>query len=86
MVIFISRRKRMSGTCRDKVYAQADAQHREAIALENEQRQILAAAQSEQIIGLIQQNTQLTQLVKDLSQRIETLTVELHTRIMQQQK
>lgn len=71
---------------RDKVYAQADAQHREALALENEQRQILAAAQSEQIIELIQQNTQLTQLVKDLSQRIETLTMELHIRIVQHQK
>lgn len=68
---------------RDKVYAEADAQHREAIAMANEQRQMQASEQAEQIMTLLQQNTQLTELVKELSQRIELLTLDLHTRIVQ---
>jgi len=63
---------------RDKAHADADAQHREAIALAAEQRQTLAAQQSEQLIELLKQNTQLTELVKELSQRIETLTIDMH--------
>jgi uncharacterized membrane protein len=63
---------------RDKAHADADAQHREAIASAAEQRQMLAAQQSEQIMVLLGQNTQLTELVRDLSQRIETLTIEMH--------
>ena len=68
---------------RDKAHADADAQHREALAMAAEQRQTLAAQQSEQVLELLQQNTQLTELVKDLSQRIETLTVEMHGRVFQ---
>ena len=63
---------------RDKAHADADAQHREALATAAEQRQIVAAQQSGQIMELLQQNTELTELVKGLSQRIETLTVEMH--------
>ena len=63
---------------RDKAHADADAQHREALASAAEQRQMLAAQQSEQIMVLLGQNTQLTELVRDLSQRIETLTIEMH--------
>jgi hypothetical protein len=33
--------------------------------------------------ALLQQNTQLTELVKDLSQRIEVLTVEMHSKVVQ---
>ncbi len=68
---------------RDKAHADADAQHREALALAAEQRQTLAAQQSRQVFELLQQNTQLTELVKDLSQRIETLTVEMHKKVIQ---
>ena len=68
---------------RDKVYTEADAQHREAIAQANEQRQMLAAEQAGQIMELIQQNTKLTELVKDLSQHIEALTRDVHTKIVQ---
>lgn len=66
---------------RDKALTDADAQHREALATAAEQRQLLAAQQTEQIRGLLEQNTQLTELVKDLSQRIETLTVEIHATV-----
>lgn len=68
---------------RDKAHADSDAQHREALALAAQQRQELAAQQSSQIMELLQQNTQLTELVKELSQRIETLTKEMHGKVVQ---
>src|SRR5476651_720558 len=68
---------------RDKVHADADAQHREAIAMATEQRQTLASQQAGQMMELLQQNTQLTEIVKDLSQRIEALTVEMHSKVVQ---
>ncbi len=66
---------------RDKAHADADAQHREDLAQAAQQRQALAAVQSEQILELIRQNTELTQLTKALSERIETLTAEVHRRL-----
>ena len=68
---------------RDKAHADADAQHREALALAAEQRQTLAAQQSGQIMVLLQQNTQLTEVVKELSQRIEVLTTDMHNVVIQ---
>ena len=68
---------------RDKAHADADAQHREALAVAAEQRQMLAADQADKLLALVQQNTELTELVKDLSQRIETLTVEMHSIVFQ---
>ncbi|MEI8185249.1 MAG: DUF1003 domain-containing protein [Chlorobiaceae bacterium] len=68
---------------RDKVHADADAQHREALALASEQRQTYAVHQSEQLLILLQQNTQLTELVKELSQRIEALTSDMHSKVIQ---
>ena len=67
---------------RDKAHAEADAQHREAIAIENAQRLALAAQQTTQLLELMRQNTQLTELTKDLSQRIETLTAEMHQKLV----
>ncbi len=71
---------------RDKAHADADAQHREALALAAEQRQELAEKQSEQLMELLQQNTQLTEMIKELSQRIEVLTVEMHSKVVQSVK
>jgi len=68
---------------RDKAHADADAQHREALASAAEQRQMLAAQQSEKIMALLQQNTELTELVRDLTQRIETLTLDVHSKVFQ---
>jgi uncharacterized membrane protein len=68
---------------RDKAHADADARHREALAMAAEQRQTLAAQQSSQIMELLQQNTQLTKLVKELSQSIEKLTIEMHGKVVQ---
>jgi uncharacterized membrane protein len=65
---------------RDKAHTEADAQHREALAMANEERQALAAQQRAQLLELMHQNTELTQLTKDLSERIEALTAEIHHR------
>jgi uncharacterized membrane protein len=67
---------------RDKVHAEADAQHREALAQTSEQHQISAAQQTAQLVELVQQNTHLTELIRDLSQRIETLTTEMHSQVV----
>ena len=63
---------------RDKALAEADAQHRETLALAAEQRQQHLAEQDAQLLALLRQNTELTQLTHQLSQRIETLTVAVH--------
>lgn len=68
---------------RDKAHADADARHREDIALANEQRLVEAAKQTAQLVALLEQNTKLTELTNELSQRIEALTRELHGKLMQ---
>lgn len=50
---------------RDKANADADAQHREDLAM--------------QMMALLEQNTRLTELTKAMSERIETLTSEMHS-------
>lgn len=67
---------------RDKAHAQADAQHREAIAKASEEREKLAAIQTAHLVELLKQNTKLTEMTQQLSQRIETLTIELHDKIL----
>jgi uncharacterized membrane protein len=68
---------------RDKAHAEADAQHREDLALAAAQRQALAAKETEQLLVLMRQNTELTGLVRELSQRIEAMTVEMHQKVIQ---
>ncbi len=68
---------------RDKVHADADAQHREALSAADEHRQAFAAQQTAQVLHLLEQNTQLTELVQQLTERVETLTVEIHRAIVQ---
>jgi uncharacterized membrane protein len=69
---------------RDKVHAEADALHREALAEINEKRQVLAAQQTTQLVELLQQNTRLTELTTELSKRIEALTLEMHGKVLQE--
>ncbi len=52
---------------RDRAWTEADAAHREDI--------------SDAILVLLRQNTELTQQVHDLTERIELLTREVHTRV-----
>jgi uncharacterized membrane protein len=67
---------------RDKVHAEADAQHREALAMASDQRLALAQQNTEKLMELLQQNTQLTEITQQLSQRIEKLTLEMHGKIL----
>lgn len=66
---------------RDKILAEADAQHREDLAMASEQRMALSMQCTEQMLKLLHQNTQLTEFTKQLSERIETLTTEIHKRM-----
>jgi uncharacterized membrane protein len=67
---------------RDKAMAMADAQHREEIARTSEERQRSTAEQAVLLTRMLEQNTQLTQTAKELAERIESLTVELHNHIV----
>ena len=48
----------------------------------SEQRETYASQQNEQLLALLQQNTKLTELVKELSQRIEVLTSDMHDKVV----
>ncbi|MBI3767844.1 MAG: DUF1003 domain-containing protein [Deltaproteobacteria bacterium] len=63
---------------RDKALSDADVQHREALAAASAERQQLASHQSAQILELLEQNTSLTKMTQELSQRIENLTAQIH--------
>lgn len=67
---------------RDKAQSDADAQHREALAVANSERQAEAAKNTAQLMELLEQNTRLTQMTKTLSERIENLTTELHQHLV----
>ena len=67
---------------RDKTLADADAQHREALAQASLERQALAEKQSAQMLDLLQQNTKLTQITQELSRTIKELTDEIHRKVI----
>ena len=67
---------------RDKALADADAQHREALALASKQREEHAAEQTGLLLELMRQNTELTETTRSLSLRIQTLTEEVHRHII----
>lgn len=56
--------------------AEADAKHREALA-------VIATQDAQLMLTLLRQNTDLTTLTNTLAARIETLTVELHRHMLQ---
>ena len=67
---------------RDKALADADAQHREAIAKSAEERQLQMAEHTAQMATLLKQNTELTEITRQLRQRIEALTIEMHAKVL----
>jgi len=67
---------------RDKAHALADAEHREALYLANEERQAIAEKQTALLLDMMQQNTQLTATIKTLTERVESLTQEVHKKVM----
>ena len=67
---------------RDKAHSEADAQHREALATASQERLDLAANQTSLLLELLKQNTALTEMSLKLSERVETLTSQLHGHLM----
>jgi len=67
---------------RDKAKSDADAQHREALATANSERQAEAAKNSAQLLELLEQNTRLTEMTKALTERIDSLTTEMHQHLV----
>lgn len=70
----------------DKAHADADAQHREALAKASQERLDVAAGHTTLLLELLQQNTELTQLSVKLSERIETLTAQVHNHLLAHEK
>ena len=71
---------------RDKANAEADALHREELAALSEHRQTLMSEQSTQLLALMEQNNQLTELSNEISKRIESLTAEVHQNLIEANK
>jgi uncharacterized membrane protein len=67
---------------RDKALSDADARHREDLAQAHLDRQAIATRQSAQIFELLEQNTRLTEVTQELSERIEKLTAEIHRKLV----
>jgi uncharacterized membrane protein len=67
---------------RDKAHAIADAQHREDLHRASEERETVAAKQTALLLEMMHQNTQITETVKSLTERVEALTSEVHKQIV----
>jgi len=67
---------------RDAAHALADAEHREALHSASEERAALAANQTTLLVEMLRQNTQLTEAVKALTERVEALTLDVHKTVV----
>jgi uncharacterized membrane protein len=67
---------------RDKLSSMADAEHREELNRFTQARQEAAIEQNAVMMKMLEQNTQLTETVKVLTERVEALTVELHRQVV----
>ena len=67
---------------RDKAHAEADAQHREDIARSVTERQASMTHQTAILVEMLTQNTQLTENIKVLTERLELLTLEVHKKMI----
>ncbi len=67
---------------RDKAHADADAQHREALATSAQERMELATEHTTLLLDLMRQNTALTEMSVKLGERIEALTEQVHRHIL----
>jgi uncharacterized membrane protein len=66
---------------RDKMQSLADAEHREALHRESEERSAVVARQTGMLVEMLQQNTELTEKVRALTERVEALTRDVHQNI-----
>jgi uncharacterized membrane protein len=67
---------------RDKCTAIADAAHREDLHRISEDRQAEMTRQTALLLDMMQQNTQLTEIIKSLTERVEGLTIEVHKQVV----
>jgi len=67
---------------RDKAHSEADAQHRKDLAKASEERQVLAAKETAVLADLVRQNTDLTEITRKLTEKIELLTQEMHSKVV----
>ena len=71
---------------RDKAFSDADARHREALALAATRRDKALAHQAEQIQALLRQNTELTALTRELAEQIAALTQGVHEKLTREKR
>jgi uncharacterized membrane protein len=67
---------------RDAAHALADAEHREALDSASGERAALEAQQTTLLVEMLRQNTQLTETVKAIAERLESLTLEVHKTVV----
>jgi uncharacterized membrane protein len=67
---------------RDAAHGLADAEHREALDSASEERAALEAQQTTLLVEMLRQNTQLTETVKAIAERVESLTLEMHKTVV----
>src|SRR5580658_6258030 len=67
---------------RDKCTAIADAAHREDLHHISEERQAEMTRQTALLLDMMQQNTQLTETIMSLTERVEALTIEVHKHVV----
>lgn len=67
---------------RDKAHAEADAQHREDIARATTERQAMIENQTNILVEMLNKNTELTEGIKVLTERLEALTSEVHSHLI----
>jgi uncharacterized membrane protein len=66
---------------RDKALSDADAAHRESLAVASVERNEIALRQGEKLEELLLSNTRLTEETVRLAERLEALTREMHGKI-----
>jgi uncharacterized membrane protein len=67
---------------RDKANALADAEHRDELHRVSEERAQTAVDQTKILLELMRQNTDLTITVKELTERVEVLTRDVHASLV----
>jgi uncharacterized membrane protein len=67
---------------RDKAHAIADAEHREDLHRASLEREATASKQTALLLDMVKQNTDLTASIKSLTERVETLTREVHKHVV----
>jgi uncharacterized membrane protein len=66
---------------RDRALSEADAMHREALSQASLERNEIAIEQGRRLEDLLASNTRLTEQSAALTERLEALTRQIHTRI-----